>query len=284
MDLPIKKLYIDSAFRTADSKSASSFKIELPQTLTFPDPCIFLIDDICIPHSWYTVETDFNDRLYLRVQNLNLGSFWDGIIQIHEGNYTGASLANAIQSAINNTFYSRDKFYCSYDINTNQLKIGQNDRSLWYQILTDFDISTRLNGVFNPSQAYNPQTPKSINQVIGNYGATQNGVYYADTNPFVSSFLILNGPPNLYLSSPNLGTFNSLAANSNTIIKKIPVTSDFGYMIIDRVQGNHDYMYCSKQTIRTLEFNLRDASGNLIPLHGCNISFSIVFSTSAEQF
>ncbi len=89
---------------------------------------------------------------------------------------------------------------------------------------------------------------------------------------------------NIYLSSPNLGTFTTLSpTGSMNVIKKIPVSADWGYMIIDRVVSQHDYLECGAQNLRTLEFNLRDAKGNYIPLHGENISFSIVFSTQLED-
>ena len=89
---------------------------------------------------------------------------------------------------------------------------------------------------------------------------------------------------NLYLSSPDLGTFTTLSpTGSMNVIKKIPVSADWGYMIIDRVVSQHDYLECGAQNLRTLEFNLRDAKGNEIPFHGENISFSIVFSTQLED-
>ena len=39
--LPLKKIYIDSRDRTVDSKSASNFKIELPNTVQMPDNTVF---------------------------------------------------------------------------------------------------------------------------------------------------------------------------------------------------------------------------------------------------
>ena len=35
--LPIKKIYVDSRHRTAESESSSNFKIELPYSITLPD-------------------------------------------------------------------------------------------------------------------------------------------------------------------------------------------------------------------------------------------------------
>jgi len=44
-------------------------------------------------------------------------------------------------------------------------------------------------------------------------------------------------------------------------------------MIIDRNTSNHDYLECSKASLKTIEFNLRDSRGRYIPLHGANVSF-----------
>ena len=48
-------------------------------------------------------------------------------------------------------------------------------------------------------------------------------------------------------------------------------------MIIYSESSSADWLECSKQSLKTLEFVLRDARGNQIPLHNSNVSFSIVF-------
>ena len=63
MSIPIKKIYVDTKKKTQDSFSNSRFKWELPETISLPHNTIFYIDDICIPHSWYTIESNMNDRL-----------------------------------------------------------------------------------------------------------------------------------------------------------------------------------------------------------------------------
>ena len=65
MSLPIKKVYIDSRFETKDSTSKSEFKFEFKQSMQLPDNCVCYIDDIVIPHTWYSIE-DFNNKLYVR--------------------------------------------------------------------------------------------------------------------------------------------------------------------------------------------------------------------------
>ena len=67
------------------------------------------------------------------------------------------------------------------------------------------------------------------------------------------------------------------------MIKKIPVSAEFGYMVMDRSTSQHDYLDCGKTTLRTLEFELRDVKGRFIPLHNANISFSLVFSIKSED-
>ena len=65
--LPIKKIYIDSRFKSADSRSDSDFYVTLPQNMLMPDGCGFYLDDISIPVSWYMINKDRNDHLYYRI-------------------------------------------------------------------------------------------------------------------------------------------------------------------------------------------------------------------------
>ena len=61
--LPINKIYIDSRFESSDPASHSDFKIDLPLTFLMPEDTGFYIDDVCIPHSWYPVETGRNAQI-----------------------------------------------------------------------------------------------------------------------------------------------------------------------------------------------------------------------------
>ena len=47
--IPIKKVYIDSRFKTKDSKSNSDFKYELVESIQLPDKCVCFVDDVIIP-------------------------------------------------------------------------------------------------------------------------------------------------------------------------------------------------------------------------------------------
>ena len=56
MSLDIEKVYVDTRFRTSNSKSESDFSIELPRAFNVPDGVIAHIDDIVIPVSWPTID------------------------------------------------------------------------------------------------------------------------------------------------------------------------------------------------------------------------------------
>ena len=48
-------------------------------------------------------------------------------------------------------------------------------------------------------------------------------------------------------------------------------------MIFDNSLIGYDYLDCSRQTLRTIEFRLTDSAGNEIPFHGSFVSFSNLF-------
>ena len=72
--LPVKKIYIDTKYMTADSNSTSDFKFQLLYTIELPYNCSFMMQNICIPHSWFTIEQNLNDKLYFKC-SASVGGF-----------------------------------------------------------------------------------------------------------------------------------------------------------------------------------------------------------------
>ena len=93
----IKKVYVDSRFRTTDSLSDSDFKFELKEALDLPDNTVCYVDDISTPHTWRTIESHNNKFYIIFKQYYLIGSGLGGvacnwatyILTIPEGNYTG---------------------------------------------------------------------------------------------------------------------------------------------------------------------------------------------------
>ena len=114
--LPIK-IDIDSKFKTLDSVSSSNFKIDLQNTLLFPENTVFYVDDISIPHSWYTIEENINDRIYIYIYffltpkqtDEDLSGVLYVSVKIDSGNYSGADLAIELSTKIGLGFNSSSR-------------------------------------------------------------------------------------------------------------------------------------------------------------------------------
>ena len=98
MSLPCKKIYVDSQYKLPESLTSSSFKIELPFSVTMPHNAIFTVDEICIPHAWYSIEKDIHDKLYLYDMDMTSRERASIIIQVPPGNYNGDLLKSTLQS------------------------------------------------------------------------------------------------------------------------------------------------------------------------------------------
>ena len=49
-------------------------------------------------------------------------------------------------------------------------------------------------------------------------------------------------------------------------------------MIHDQTVIFNDYNDCSHQSLKMVDFQLKTSNGTVIPLHGINLNFSIVFT------
>ena len=270
MSLTVKKIYIDTRFKTKNSNSNSDFKFQLSQTVQLPDNCVCFIDDIIVPHSWYSIE-DYNNRLYIRQLDIS-GAADDRIITIPSQNHTGASLALAIKAGLESAF-GAGTYNAVYNERKGTITVSTSQANITFMIVTDDWLQDVADWSGAAIDTYNL---KSINEVLRN---TSN----IDAATYESGFIDRLNVHNLYMRS-NIGGFSTIGPRGeNNIIKKIPVTNDFGYAIYDSVVAAHDYVDVSKQLLSNLEFQITDARGNVVPLHGANWSFSIVFSTIKEE-
>ena len=256
MTLEVKKIYVDSRFCTPDSNNDSDFKIQLSRNIDLPEKCVMHVENITMPHAWYSIETGINNLIYVKLGTTCL------IATIPSTNYIGSTFATAVATALGNGFTS------SYEVNTNRLTIS-NSQS--FKTLTDAELATGLNGAWT-GPVYNWSSPSSFNDVIANRKSNSGFSFF-------SGMLSLNGFRAVYLSSSTLSNYNTVGARGeNSIIKKVPVNADFGYQIIDQMVSDHDYLSVERMTLSTIDFQVKDVKGNLVPFRGSPISFTIKFS------
>ena len=256
--LPIKKIYIDTRFKSSDSTSDSDFRVDLPTTLLTPEDTGFYIDDACIPHTWYTVETERNDQLQF---NYNAA---DTTATVPPGIYEVASLGTAIAKAMSEKV-GVGAFTSACDKLQETITLSLASTSNRFNIWTDAElkISSKI-----------AVLDRSINSLIKNYTSKAN-----NNTAWVSGYIDMIPMRNVYLNCSGLGNFNTMTLNGNrNVIKNIPVNASPGDMIFDQTVTGMDYLDCSSQTLSRISFQLTDAFGNVVNLHGNHFSFSIVFS------
>ena len=274
--LPIKKIYIDTRFMSSDSESSSNFKVDLPTTVTLPEDTVFYIDDICIPHSWYTIDEERNNKFYFKIGSTSY------VKTVPSGNYSTIPL-NAILVALMNSVQNTHTANTNIPGNTigiststtssNQSYIVvavQYTNALTFEILTDNQVKS-LNY---------PEPVQSINNYLNN-NVPKINTYASE---YVSPYVNLNPIRNLYITSGNFGGYNTMSISGERgIVKKVPVRANFNEMIYDDAVLGIDYLDCSRQSLSRLEFQLKDVYGNYINLHGNHWSCSIIFAKMKEE-
>jgi len=228
MTLPITKIYVDSKFMTPDSESSSNFKFPLNRNIFLPDDTVFLIDEISIPHSWYSIEENINDKLYIKWHGLIGGieaTLYRKVV-IPYGQYSGSEFALALGIALNETLPTNE-LSPTYYAKKNTIILNHNLNTYDYKLYSDYELKN--GAVWIPASdvhSIDRDNLHSVNDVIRNYGITKS---YGGANLYVSGFLDLSNFHNIYISSPNLGSFSTMGARGEAgIIRKIPVTSDYG--------------------------------------------------------
>jgi hypothetical protein len=259
--LPVKKIYINSNFKTADSESNSNFKFQLSRTFSFPKKSVFYIENFTCSHAWYSVEEGFNDSVCVNID----GQGYTRLMS--SGNYTGETLATELQGVFNSL--RANVFTVRYNNSKNNITISVVG-STTFKMLTDDEAEVLFS------------TRNTINNILQN--TTGKSDTYSSSKSYTSGFIELLNIRNIYLHSPNLSSFTTYGGKGESnIIKKIPVSSDFGYLIIENFTSNHDWLSCASLSLSCLEVQLRDANGKLVPLHNSNVSFAIVFSKISEE-
>ena len=274
--LPIKKIYIDTRFMSSDSESSSNFKVDLPTTVTLPEDTVFYIDDICIPHSWYTIDEERNNKFYFKIGSTSY------VKTVPSGNYSTITL-NAILVALMNSVQNTHTANTNIPGNTIGISTSATSSNQTYIVDAVQYTNALTFEILTDKQAISLNYPTPV-QSINNY--LNNNVPKINTyaSEYVSPYVNLNPIRNLYITSGNFGGYNTMSISGERgIVKKVPVRANFNEMIYDDAVLGIDYLDCSRQSLSRLEFQLKDVYGNYINLHGNHWSFSIIFAKMKEE-
>ena len=271
--LDIKKVFIDTRFKTADSLSDCDFFIELPRSLNIQENTICYITDVVIPVSWSTVDTR-NNKFYIYADIPGVPVY--KIIVMPVKNYTGPDFAAALASAINTAFHPVLAFSVLYDSNDNIITLNHLptvEAGISVYLVSDADL---ISGKYW-SSPLPKESLKSMNSImrLGAYSYKLQQAF-----PY-TSVLDLHTIRNIYLTSSSLCSYNIVSNFGNdVIIKKIPVKSSYGQMLYDSGESGYDFLDVSKRALNRIDVKLLDSFGNVLDLRGNYWSFSLVFQSN----
>ncbi len=275
----MQKIYIDSRFRTANSKNESDFNVELPRSFNVPDGVVAHIDDIVIPISWNVID-ERNNTAYIAFSCVGTHVEFD--FKFITGNYDGTVFATTLAAYLNTAVIGfthagvsiEPVFICAYDLRTNNLTISLtdgSDRAGLVKELAPFQLVFYTDEYLKTEGGIS--TPSTINTIIRNTTRT----IITETAPY-KCYIDLFATRNLYLTSSALCSYDTVSNfGMDTIIKKIPCTVGYNEMICHSSGSTLDGLDVSKRTLRYLDFKLVDSNFRVIPLQGNHFSFSIVF-------
>jgi hypothetical protein len=265
-ELTVRKIYIDSRFKTSDSRSDSDFKYELVQSVQMPENTKCFIDDVIIPVAWYNIDKT-NNKLYCRLYNEGTALIQDSIIQLTSSNHTIESFYNELVSGLTTAFGSST---VTVEYIPRQLKFvfvvsGGNTFKIW----TDYELNNPTAQLAWTGDPINGDL-NSVNKIINNYTSQLSEIVY-------SGIVDLRKHHNLYITS-NITSFQTLGPRGESgIVKKVPVNNDFGFTLYNEVVAPYDHIDVSKLLLKTLEFKIVDAYGQTVDLRGLSVSFSLIF-------
>lgn len=281
----VQCLRLDSQFRT--SGTGSNFQIELADNLQCGPTTQCFVSAVSFPASFFTIEYNVNDRVYL--VEIFGATKYNRVVYLQPGDYSGPTFAPMLENALNgkDSFNARDQTLPAYDVFwaaaegrfVIQMGDAETPTRSW-QFLSDSQLASGLVWQ-SPAPAYDTVNPRSANNVIRlesdpgltiNNGTYVTGIFDADADWHV-----------LYLHS-DLTSFKSSGPRKadRDVIARIPVTVSRGYMNHWEAVG-HAYQTIPVPSIslKNLRFTLTNARGDVVDLHGGNISIELWFADSA---
>jgi len=179
--------------------------VELPEGLQMGEQMACVTCDISLPVTWYTAETDINDKLHFRVYEEDGVASKDLVIQLSSRNYNRTEVAEEL----NTRFRALSvPLSANEDPFRNLIRIFLPTSSpLSFMIFTNKDLRTRCNNTWL-GEYYAPSNPQSINDMLAN--SDRDMQRYNALNRFESGQFSVLPHTVLYIVCPQLGTFGNL--------------------------------------------------------------------------
>ena len=280
--LTYKKIFVDSSYRLASSRSSADFSIELNENLETPEGTRMYITDVSIPAVWKTTEVNFYEYLYVMIYD-NTDTFVKNF-RVYLGNkiYFASQLCFDINEGLNSNTTDLSAggiFVYSYDEATRTVEIKVKE-GLNYKVKipVDTELANYVNNTWNTTQAnYDSSNPVSTNYLLSNFVPT------SPLTTWTSSYLNLVPFRYLFITSNALTDYRYSAPNSysSAIIRKVLCSEQLGGVINDNsAPHQEDYIDIGGKYLRRLDFKITNAQGVVMNLYDIPVQFALLISHS----
>ena len=285
------RIYIDSRYRTPESASASDFTIELNESIQLPRNSKVRLHDIAVPYSWRTVEENLNQEIWLEERTGAPNQWVKRVLRVIPGQYDGRSLATALQTLLNTdsawNLLSNGGLTAPYTVTYSEqigsIRIALASGAVGTSVLwADGPIKALQPAAALAWTGGNAKDPRTFNR---NLRIDANVTIGAGTTPFTSQFVDLISIKDLYVHSTSLGNLSNVGPRigDRSCLCKVAVTAGYGYLIHSD-GSSWEFAECNTgQLVKRLSFTLQDATGAIVPLHGCEWSFALTFSDPLDE-
>lgn len=277
--LAIRKIHVDSRYRTNLADSHSDFRLKLSQPVNFPDDVEMIADNISIPNTVQTVNASAH-YLYMAEYDSNLQVVCRAVPITH-GYYTGPSLAQEIGTQLNvlgtlPTGWTSGTYLVQYDPDSGNIRIHANFAKLFH-VMSDAELQAHDG---SGGLTVNKNRPASINNILRYYSTTDvvsNPVSYDLYNTFNSLYLDLL-PVHAFMICSNLNDGRVMSPQGlGDTIACVPCNVNAGITVHHNATTSADAVLVSRRSFETLTFQLRNSQGELVDLNGASWSMSLVF-------
>lgn len=271
-------LRVDSRFRT--SGTSTNFSYQLPESVEFPLGTTAHVSAVTLPYSWWNVDFEVNDTLYVIEDPGNAPQ--PRAIKLAAGQYTSLTLPTLIQNALNNgTALGTMSYTVTYQSAQGCLLIqlvapsgGTTNPLARFRLPSEDELmspSWRAS-FWNNNVGLNVRDPMSIGDLLRLPSVS------APTTSLSTGLLDVGPQHALYLRS-NIGNYNTVGPRGERdIIARIPVDVSYGYVLHYRHSGyEQDSFDVGGLSLRDISFRLTNSKGAVIDLHGGQMSVEIIF-------
>ena len=277
----LTSLYVDSRARSATSRSPTDFTLQLESGLNCQADTVMNVSSVSFPVTWWTIEPGVRDRVAVQLFVPDMTLRISGFATLQPGFYDGISFAEELEKKLNDIveqYTELPKWTCIYIPAENRIVVQWGEertptRTWQFLSAEDMAVTQAWTG-----PAYDRSNPRLCDDVLRmndlTYTVSNNGTWVS------GYFDSLAGVHVAYLHS-DLGQYKTVGPRireDKDVICRIPIEAAHGDLNHYRSYGfTYDFTQVYHADQSTLRFYLTDHKGQVIDLHGGEISFELIF-------